>query len=71
MADLAVLIQQAINAKQGDREFALSFDGESHWCAQIGNTSNCVALGETVGEFCVEGDTPEAAMIALLAALRE
>ena len=68
--DLAQLIAQAIEKKQGNKEFALFFGwGDEEWCAMIGNPSDWVPLGETSGEFVGEGATPEAAVIALLAEL--
>jgi hypothetical protein len=67
--DLAALIALAIERKQGDKEFALSFDGDGHWWAQIGNPSDFVSLGESVGEFIGKGEAAELAVTALLAVL--
>lgn len=67
--DLAALIQQAVKAKKGNREFALFYDGDGAWCAQLGNPSQYVSLGESVGEFCGEGATAEDAVRTLITSL--
>lgn len=44
------LIKQALDLKEGDKEFAL-FHNDGEWMAMLGNPTSCVALGETEGEF--------------------
>jgi len=66
---LAAMIALAIERKQGNREFALFYDSDGHWWAQIGNPSDFVSLGESVGEFIGEGATAEDAARALLAVM--
>ena len=73
MSNLSELIELAIEIKPGDKEFALSFDGdqsESAWCAEIGNKFGAVRLGEAKGEFCGFGKTPEDAVTILINAIK-
>jgi len=72
MTNLRELIQQCIDAKQGSKEFALFYvEGIMRpWWAEIGNPGSAVLLGESSGEFRGEGDTPEAAVSALLQNIR-
>lgn len=68
MSNLRELIQLCVDAKHGDKQFALWIDGD--WCrADIGGSS-VVMLGEASGEFRGEGSTPEEAVAALLANIR-
>ena len=68
MTDLSELIAAVIEAKHGDKQFAL-FGDETGWTAEIGNESNCVSLGEAAGEYMGSGETPELAVAALLRTL--
>lgn len=67
------LIAQIIAAKNGDKGFILTNENGDGWCAAIGNTSSYVPIGESIAygddgaEFIAYGDTPEAALAALLA----
>jgi len=63
---LSEMIAKAIEAKPGNKEFILLFDGYD-WTAEIGNPHTAVRLGETEGE--VSGgmfSTPELAVLDLL-----
>lgn len=71
MADLTELIDQCIEAKTGNKEFALFYFGEASWRAEIGNTCAHVTLGEQEGEFRGEGNTKEEAVKSLLQAVRQ
>jgi hypothetical protein len=77
---LADLMNEAITMAPGNQEFALFYNGtqpyvvdrpNEHWCAQLGNTSKYVSLGESTPEFYGEGATAEAAVLALIAKLKE
>lgn len=69
MADLATLIQQCIDAKQGSEEFALFYFEPGWWRAEIGNTATSVMLGEASAEYSRRGKTPQQAVERLLSAL--
>jgi len=72
MINLSKLIELAIEIKPRDKEFALSFAGDQSapsWCAEIGNESGMVRLGEANGEFCGIGKTPEEAVTSLINAI--
>jgi len=74
MSGLSRLIERAIEAKRGDKEFALSFDGdtsEQQWYAEIGNQCGMVRLGEATGDFCGVGKTPGEAVTSLINAITE
>lgn len=62
------LIALVIEAKQGNKEFALFYINDG-WEAHSGCPSLSVMLGEVGGEFIAKGATPEAAVAALLAAV--
>jgi hypothetical protein len=70
MSNLAQLIQECVDAKQGNREFALFRLSDDEWSAEIGNPVSAVMLGESSGEFYGEGLTPEEAVAALLRNVR-
>lgn len=63
------LIKQAIALKTGNKEFALFFDGEGVWDAEIGNPSSVVGLGEATAEHSCEGKTAEESVRNLIAEL--
>lgn len=76
--DLADIIRQAIELKQGNKEFALFYEpsfesvtvNAKPWIAEIGNPSVFVRLGESTGEYCGEGDSPEDAIRDLIENLK-
>lgn len=70
MSDLRTLIDDALVAQAAangcNNEFALFFF-RFGWRAEIGNPMcGNIALGEIPGEFCGDGDTPEAAVVSLI-----
>ena len=62
---LSEIISDLISAKEGNKDFALTFEGGS-WDAKIGNDGSPVSIGEDGGEYWT-GDhpTPEAAVAEL------
>jgi hypothetical protein len=62
--NLRALIDAAIDKKQGDKQFLLSYD--EMWWAEIGNPVSAVRLGESGGEYVGRGATPEEAVKELL-----
>lgn len=68
--NLTELINECIQIKPGNTEFALFFDGQSEWDAHIGNESEILCLGERAGEFSALGSTPAEAVSNLLETLR-
>jgi hypothetical protein len=73
--DLKFLIDEAIKAKEGNKEFALFYyptsAGGHVWSAEIGNPVASVSLGESTGEIQGEGGTPEEAVNVLLRRISE
>lgn len=68
-APLADMIDRAIELKQGNKEFMLSYDPCHNWRAEIGNPSKWVRIGEVDGDIDGEGASPEEAMAALIVKL--
>ncbi len=74
---LADLINACIEAKQGDKAFALFYEPADEggpdwlpWSAMIGNPDPEVRLGESTGEYSADGHSPEEAVAALLGMLK-
>lgn len=65
------LLMQIIDAKAGNKEFALFFDGAHEWTAAIGNQSQNVRLGEIDAEFEATGSTPDEALSALFDMIKQ
>lgn len=67
------IIAEIIAAKKGDKSFILTNDIVEGWVAAIGNTSEFDPIGETIAygddgaDFVAYADTPEGALVALMA----
>ena len=70
------LIEKIIIAKDGDSSFVLTNQNGKGWCAAIGNSSDCVPIGENIAygdsgaHFIAYGDTPQNSLVALLAKVK-
>ena len=51
-------------------DFALFHYGDSEWSAEVVNEVPAVSLGESVGRFSADGNSPESAVDGLFACLR-
>lgn len=49
-------LENIIDIKEGNKEMALFYYGGDNWALMIGNTSDCVSIGEASGDFEVEGE---------------
>jgi hypothetical protein len=57
--DIEKELNAIIEAKKGNQEIALFYDGAGEWNLSVGNPTSCVMLGEVNGEIETYGDSPK------------